>query len=56
MWFHGGDLKARGDAARDRAYAELGWQVVRYDESARHDLDGTGRELARIYAARRRLF
>jgi very-short-patch-repair endonuclease len=51
-WFHGGDLQMRKDAARDRACAELGWQVLRYDETAREDLAGVGAEISRVYQAR----
>jgi len=52
-WWHGGDLQARRDAARDRACGELGWQIVRLDESMRDDLPGVGRQLKRIYDSRR---
>ena len=37
-WHHGGDLQMRKDHARDRACAELGWQIVRLDEDLRDDL------------------
>lgn len=53
-WFHGGDLKARKDAARDRACGELGWHVARYDEVARADLGSAAAEVARTYATRHR--
>ncbi len=36
-WWHGGDLGQRRDQARDRACGELGWMVVRYDESFLED-------------------
>jgi len=52
-WWHGGDLRARADAARDRSCDIVGWRIVRYDEEARSDLGALGRELAQIYAARR---
>ncbi|MBA3288190.1 MAG: hypothetical protein H0U21_09235 [Acidimicrobiia bacterium] len=52
-WWHGGDLAMRRDQARDRACAELGWHITRYDEDFRRDPLGTGRQLAAIY--RRRL-
>lgn len=52
-WWHGGDLAQRRDQARDRACGELGWLVVRFDESMRSDLDQSARQVARIY--RRRL-
>jgi len=52
-WWHGGDLQMRKDAARDRACGELGWHVVRYDETAAQDPAAVGHELARIHAIRR---
>jgi very-short-patch-repair endonuclease len=52
-WWHGGDLRMRADAARDRACTAVGWEVVRYDEVARADLAGVGRELRTIYERRR---
>jgi hypothetical protein len=52
-WWHGGDLRMRADAARDRACTAVGWEVVRYDEAARGDLAGVGRELRTIYERRR---
>jgi hypothetical protein len=55
-WWHGGDLKMRADQARDRACKEVGWEVVRYDEAARADLPGVGRELASIYSRRASMF
>jgi hypothetical protein len=51
-WWHGGDLRMRADGARDRACTALGWEVVRYDETARADLAGVGRELRTIYDRR----
>jgi hypothetical protein len=53
-WWHGGDLRQRADQARDRACDEIGWRIVRVDESVRQDLRGFGRQLAVIYAERRR--
>ncbi len=32
-WWHGGDLGKRADQARDRACDEIGWRIVRHDES-----------------------
>jgi len=52
-WWHGGDLKMRADAARDRACSELGWLVLRYDEAARADLAAAAAEIRRVYATRR---
>ena len=37
-WWHGGDLRQRADQARDRACDEIGWRIVRADESVRDDL------------------
>ena len=34
-WWHGGDLGQRSDQARDRACDEIGWRIVRHDESLR---------------------
>jgi hypothetical protein len=31
----------------------VGWQIVRFDESARHDLDAAAAEVVRIYHRRR---
>ena len=52
-WWHGGDLQARRDAARDRACGELGWLIVRLDESMKDDMPAVGRQLKRIYDSRR---
>jgi hypothetical protein len=54
-WWHGGDLKARADYARDRACGEIGWHVMRYDESARDDLPALGAEVLATYRHRRRV-
>ena len=53
-WWHGGDLRQRADQARDRACDEIGWRIVRADESVRDDLAGFGRQLRVIYDERRR--
>jgi len=53
-WWHGGDLGQRRDQARDRACGELGWMVVRYDESFLEDPGTNARELRSIYRARLR--
>jgi hypothetical protein len=53
-WWHGGDLGSRTDQARDRACGEVGWHVMRYDESYRADLAGVGREVRATYERRRR--
>jgi hypothetical protein len=51
-WWHGGDLGQRRDQARDRSCGEIGWHVVRFDESMRADLVGSARQVARIHRRR----
>jgi very-short-patch-repair endonuclease len=51
-WFHGGDDAQRKDQDRDRACAEVGWMVVRFDETMRNDLAAASRQVARIHARR----
>lgn len=53
-WWHGGDLGQRGDQARDRACDEVGWRIVRHDESLRNELAAFGLQLRIIYDERRR--
>ncbi len=53
-WWHGGDLGQRADQARDRACDEVGWRIIRKDESLRQDLAGFGLQLRIIYDERRR--
>lgn len=53
-WWHGGNLRTRADAARDRACGELGWQIVRLDESMKQDLSAVARQLKAIHDVRRR--
>ena len=53
-WWHGGDLRQRADQARDRACDELGWRIVRHDESVREDLAAFGLQLRIIYDERLR--
>lgn len=48
-WWHGGDLGQRRDQARDRACDEVGWRIVRHDESVRHELAAFGLQLRVIY-------
>jgi Transcriptional regulator, AbiEi antitoxin len=55
-WWHGGDLRMSADYERDRACGEVGWHVVRFDQSMREDLRASGQQLRRLYDARRRLF
>lgn len=52
-WHHGGDLGQRRDQDRDRACAEMGWLIVRFDESMRQDPAAAAAQVARIF--RRRL-
>ena len=51
-WWHGGTLRQRRDHARDRGCSELGWHVVRFDESLRDDPMAAARQVQRIHAAR----
>ena len=51
-WWHGGDLAQRSDQNRDRACLQVGWQVVRYDESVWEHQDDTVRELRELYRQR----
>lgn len=51
-WWHGGDVRMRNDSARDRACAEVGWHVVRYDETARDDPAATAKEVSALYRQR----
>lgn len=53
-WWHGGDLKQRADQARDRACDEIGWRIVRHDESVRDELAAFGLQLRIIYDERLR--
>jgi very-short-patch-repair endonuclease len=55
-WWHGGDLGQRKDHERDRACGELGWQIVRFDESLRDSPMAAARQVRRIHHERRRLF
>ena len=50
-WWHGGDLAMRRDQARDRASAQVGWLILRIDESV--DLDHAADEIADVYERRR---
>jgi very-short-patch-repair endonuclease len=53
-WWHGGDLGQRRDQARDRACSEIGWQIVRFDESLTDDPDQAARQVLTIISERRR--
>jgi hypothetical protein len=52
-WHHGGDLGQRRDQDRDRACAEAGWLIVRFDETMRSDPDSAADQVARIFRRRR---
>jgi hypothetical protein len=51
-WWHGGDLRTRADQDRDRACGEIGWMVVRFDESLRERRQAIVRQLRSLYAER----
>ena len=53
-WWHGGDSRQRVDQARDRACSEVGWLVVRFDESMRLDPIAAAQQVRRIHTQRRR--
>ncbi len=55
-WWHGGDAQQRADQDRDRECSELGWLVLRFDESAWNRRRQIVGQLERTYAERRRLF
>lgn len=55
-WWHGGDRAQRDDQDRDRRCAELGWQVLRYDESAWNRQRSIVDELATTYRQRHTMF
>ena len=51
-WWHGGDAGQARDQARDRACGEQGWQIVRFDESMREQLDASVAQVVRIHRRR----
>ncbi len=53
-WWHGGDLGQRRDQARDRACSEVGWHVVRFDETLRTSPLAAARQVLTIYVQRQR--
>ena len=53
-WWHGGDLGKRADEARDRACDEIGWRIVRHDESLRDELAAFGLQVRIIHDERLR--
>jgi very-short-patch-repair endonuclease len=54
-WWHGGDHGQRRDQSRDRVCGEVGWHVIRFDESMRADPDAAAAQIARIHAQRTEL-
>lgn len=52
--WHAGSRAVRRDQARDRGCIELGWQIVRFDESIQADYSAAARQVERIYVERRR--
>lgn len=51
-WFHGGDAGQARDHDRDLACNEVGWMVIRLDESFRRDLGGAADRVLRVYRQR----
>lgn len=51
-WWHGGDLAQRKDQARDRECGEVGWQIIRFDESMRENIAASARQVRRIHRRR----
>jgi very-short-patch-repair endonuclease len=51
-WWHGGDRRQRLDQERDRACGEIGWHVMRFDESVWHRRTGITGQIRRTYLAR----
>jgi hypothetical protein len=52
MWWHGGDRRQRLDQARDVACGEVGWQILRFDETLRRDPRDAATRIARVYQQR----
>lgn len=51
-WWHGGDDGQRRDQARDRACSELGWMVIRFDETLREHPGRAADQVERIHRRR----
>lgn len=51
-WFHGGDEGQARDHDRDRACVELGWTVIRLDETNRSDPMSAARRIRRAHDRR----
>lgn len=53
-WYHGGDAGQARDHDRDLACNEVGWMIIRLDESFRTKLGSAARRVARAYETRAR--
>ena len=51
-WWHGGDERQRRDQRRDLACSELGWLIVRLDESLRNDVGAVANRIRAIHRRR----
>ena len=51
-WWHGGDAQMRRDQLRDLSCGEVGWMVLRVDDTMAEDADGLARRLRRAYQSR----
>jgi hypothetical protein len=52
MWWHGGDARQRIDQARDVSCGEVGWQILRFDESLKREPIEAARRIERVYRSR----
>jgi very-short-patch-repair endonuclease len=52
MWWHGGDDRQRRDQARDVACGEVGWQILRFDETLKREPLEVARRIRRVYRTR----
>ncbi len=52
-WWHGGDIAQRRDQGRDRACSEVGWMVLRFDETVIDDIYSAARQVRQVYLRRR---
>lgn len=52
-WWHGGDRRQRLDQARDVACGEVGWQILRFDETAVRSAADAARRVLAVYRRRR---
>lgn len=53
-WWHGGDARMRRDHLRDLSCGEVGWMVLRVDETMAANPDSLARRIRRAYHARAR--